>query len=484
MNTATESERFTEQDSTFTGGGESLFSRSEDLNQPEYQARIQAPESPQEGDGILWEVEDHKAAYGQGDRFNRSRDVLSEATIEAWGQGVFESISQSSLREIKKYVDDFLDFLHCPTFKSFDSMDMIRIMFAYLDYHDMYFCFYDMPVQMCMDQHEFTYINKATGETLNPEHTEVFRVARGWDFAPFRTFKQRISHPSVQAFGKGEQVMHSKEQRPITREDILRVLCEPVYGNYDENSSQSRQSGLKEYVEDQVDAYLSEQTFDVRNDMEKVQDFNDVRQAIIEATVAAGIAVCAWIKSPMAVPFLSQWHPVYYHILGWDNDTNKAYIEPGTGGEAVVTGWEVMTLKSVTKLENMPAGSCRSCQLTLHCTHILNANALIYKVCSCGKPVHPDDLELDLHSIPGPYRGTARDERCVPYRKAHPSLPSFVCYRCAEKHLLFETAMQAPPQYKCSRTVCPNTGCAHHWGEATRRQVLNQRRRQMLPAPS
>ena len=483
-----ESERFTEgeQFSTFTGGGESLFAHDEYLNQPEYQARgpIQG-ELPQEGDGVLWEVEDQKASLGQGLRFNRSRDVLSEATIEAWGQGVFESISQSHLKELERYVSDFLSFLHCPQFKSFDTMDMIRIMFAYLDYHDMYFCFFDMPVQMVMDQHEYTYIHKTTGETLNPEHTEVFQVVRGWDFAPFKEFKRRISHPSVQAYGKGERVMHGKEQRPINREDILRILCEPVYGTYDENSSQSRQSGIKEYVEDQIDGYLSEQSFDQMNDLEAVTTLKDVRLAIIETTVAAGIAVAAWIKSPMAVPFLSQWHPVYYHILGWDNDTNKAYIEKNTGGEAIVTGWDVYTLKSVTKVESMPAGSCRSCTLPLHCTHIINANALIYKRCSCGKTVHPEDLELRLHSVSGGvYGGSAPDEACIPYRKAHPSMPSFVCYRCAEKHLLFETAMQAPTQYKCSRTVCPNTGCAHHWGEATRRHVLNQRRIRMLPAPA
>jgi hypothetical protein len=347
----------------------------------------------------------------------------------------------------------------------FPVEDQLRSFLSYIDYGDLYFLVTDTPVQLVPSKMDCTYIETATGATLDPERVEIFKVMYGWDFWPYRVFNEMMASPKVQDFGRGLSPRHSQTGALLTTKDILTRLCEPVIGSYE---------WYEPHMAEIVNQVLEEGCLNASS-LDEHSNYTGVWDFMMESIMAVAIAAAAYLKSPMGLKLLSYYHPVYYEILDWDYDTDQPKVREGTGGECILYGATPYTLKNLTKQEAVPAGTCRKCSQTLHCTKLLDANALIWKVCSCGSLLDPAD----------PNRSSSHyGASCKDAKVKHPPIPSFVCFRCTELHLKYENISEAPPQLKCSRTACPNTTCAHHMGEAYRRHELNQRRKLMLTQSS
>lgn len=394
-------------------------------------------------------------------RFERHHDHLYEATIEAYGNGVFETIPRKYLLGMEKFVTDFIHFMGLPTDGPILPETVVHFFGNYLDHWDLYFLFYDMPVSIQHDQMFHTYSVKATGETLDPEKIEIFRVQTGWDFWPYRRFSELLGTPQIQAWARGEVQMSQRTGQPITREQILQVLCEPVFGDYLQ---------LVEHMSDSIERWTEASDYGVEATVESVADGRDLRAVSLEIAVAGAIACAAYLKSEYALQLLINNHPIYYEVLEWDYDQNCAKLRAGTDGECVLYGWQPYTLKTVTKHLGLPPGTCRRCQETLHCTKLLDSVALTFKQCGCGSLMDPQDLERSKHKNP----------ECTAFYRAQPPVPGFFCRSCTAALLTYRTAFEIPPQVKCERSACPNTQCPHHLGDAARRHALNEQRRLML----
>lgn len=408
----------------------------------------------------LWAVNDKQFETPTYERFRQTQDQLYEATVEGYGHGVFESIPERALGGMKKFVQDFLKFMGYPEIPEFSVDNQVSCFLNYLDYYDLYFIFYDTAVQLSSDNGRMTYTEKLSGSTLDPERMEIFKVQEGWKFWPYQRYMDLIRTPEIQAFAKGARPFNKKEGRPITRSDVLAVLAEPVIGSY---------NYFEGHISETLQWIFEEQQFAAES-VEACADWGDIWGFALESTMATTIACAAYLKSPMAIKLLSYYHPVYYEVLDWDEDQNHPVIRPGTEGECVVSGIQVYTLKTLVKHESTPPGTCRKCSDTLHCTKYVDANALIWKVCSCGDYLDPADVTRSRHMSPS----------CQIAYKEHPPIASFVCFRCAESHVKYANPADIPPQLKCSRGMCPNTQCQHHLGDAFRKHELNQRRRLLL----
>lgn len=425
----------------------------------------------------LWEVDDRLAGKDREEKFSRTRDSLYEATIEAYGQGPFETWHDSGHggpKPMMKFVSDFLEFLKLGSVPWLEVSDMTAMALRYLDYSDMYFLFYDTAVQAVPDVMNVTYIDKVTGANLDPTRIEVFRVVNGWDFKPYRSFMEVMKHSVVQAWGRGEKIRHPNGERDLNIDDILEKVCGVVSGRYD---------WLQEHVGEQLSDYVENVVFDANIDDTKAAEIRDTQEQAFQLTSAAWIATFAWLKSPMGLEYLIRMHPVYGALLDWDYDRNHATLDPTANGEAVIYGWQILTAKTVQKIENQPAGTCRNCGNSQHCTKMVNSTAVKHKVCSCGELVDPmpTGAHRDADSEWSWRPNAHTKEVCSQYWKQNPPVPAFICHRCLELNLRFDGGANAPTDYRCSRAICPNTGCGFHMGINYRLHALNERRKTMLP---
>lgn len=386
-----------------------------------------------------------------GDRFSLVDGApFVDATLEGWGHGTFDVINRipQGLVEFVKFFCERLGIgvpLHC------DIDQAIRCVFNHLDYDEPYFLFVDTLVQLIQGGNVlYTYKDKRTGSTYDPSKLEVFEVKRGWDFAPYARIKEILEDPDVLHVIAGGYKKHAKEDRAITIFDVLDLICSGLYGQgkwlYEEVEQWVYNMYMYGEVEDGILAH---------NEGEVLRFY------------ALTLATLAWLKSPRAVRFLVEVHPVYGMVLDWDHERDVAVIAPMSGGIALVDGTDIMTLQNVEAVKQEP-GTCDCCKQLLHCTNLVNLTALKYHNCACGEPL----------SIDGdPYSNYHRKPICREFREKHPDLMAFACQRC-----LYMAVNHKPYDVKCGRAKCPAVDiCKHHLGAQARLRALTESRVKLLP---
>jgi len=254
-------------------------------------------------------------------------------------------------------------------------------------------------------------------------------------------------------------VMHQSKNRPVTREDILERLSEIIYGHYESLQADVEQWLYTHYSSGSVMAGLTdEELLSLDSDSQLDKSFWTV----------VTLAALMWFKSPYAVRFLSEYHPVYMKLLRWDAKQGRMVVIPESGGEVVVDGWNIYTRHDLTVEEGNPPGTCESCKQSLHCTKYINAQALFHPECSCGQLVNVENTDFEGHTWTG---------GCKPYLDQHPPFNAFVCQRC-----MYMAVNRMPKETtKCQRTSCPATQCQHHMGNRAYAHELTKRRTLLLP---
>lgn len=399
----------------------------------------------------LWTVHD---AYIEDPtrRFKASGgDVLIEHNCEN-GRGLMSEnrIPDAMLTFVQQMLAKFR-----VTPGKFSTEDVIYELMYHLDFTEPYWLFVDSAVVLCNNgEHlEKTFKLKETGRTLEPDRLELFRINRGWDFAPYAKVMEFIQNPLVQQVLDGYNVVNPTTNRTVIREDILEKVVNGVWGNL---------QNLYYFCEEILERRYDDEIYHKVNSAEEAEDAAIDYQQELKHYVHAVAAGLLWLRSPMAVSFLIYAHPIYNTLLRWSEEKNCPIEDPKSGGLAIVTGWEVYT-KNQVEIVDAPAGTCESCGQTVHCTKFVNINALRSDPCTCGHITDPQDTELYMHSAHCPSRAKAKF--------------AYMCQKCMYE-LSFGT--QTP---KCGRTTCPNTGCSWHVGANARIRALTEKRKLMLTGP-
>jgi len=257
----------------------------------------------------------------------------------------------------------------------------------------------------------------------------------------------------------GGYVKHKTEGRYLTDDDVLDKLSEILYGD-----PPSLRSVVEEWLFD------SFENLNYRSNLmdEELLNLDSDRSADTHFWTVCAISVLMWLKSPYAIRFLAEYHPIYGALLEWDEKQGRVVVIPESGGEAIVSGWNVYTRADLNVEENSPPGTCESCKQTLHCTKFINTQALFHPVCSCGQLVPLEENNFVGHAYSG---------ACKPYLDQYPPFDAFVCQRCM--HMAVNQL--SPGTTKCQRTSCPATTCPHHIGSGAYIRDLTKRRTMMLP---
>jgi len=402
----------------------------------------------------LWNVNDHFFENAEL-KFQRDNNPLIEATLEGWGHGTFEVVGRIP-QGLVTFCDEFLSKLGLPESDFFGMDTVIHHVFNYLDYSEPYFLFVDSPVQLVQGGNiMYTYKNRRTGSTLDPSAVEVFRVASGWGFAPYVTVRDLLQSPQVQAVVSGQLVNHATENRPITVADILNMVAHTVYG-------------IPSYLLDEVDSWLQNAVSEHEDStVTPITPYAMERELCV--WYATALAVMTWLKSPSALPFLIDVHPIYGVVLDVDLERDKIIIAKDSGGTAIVDGWDIVTLRTVEAIKVVP-GTCECCRETLHCTKLVNVTALKHPYCGCG-----ETLELEIQA---PSRDRHYKQSCRTFQETYPPVHAFACQRC-----LAMAINKAPHYVKCGKSKCPAVDvCKHHLGAHARIRALTDARVKLLPS--
>jgi len=401
----------------------------------------------------LWNV-NHDSMKSPVDRFIQESSIYIDSISDA-GQGPLEGAPIP--KGMVRFAEWFVNLMGVDATKYSSVNDVAKRVLCYLDYSEPYFLFVDTSVQLVPNQLKYTYRFKNSGGILPPEKIECFKVMNGWDFKPYKLAMDFINHPVTQQVLKGEYVKHTKRGDAVTLEDIHSRIGELIWGS---------PGFLYSWIDDWLYAFYEDMPLNTASDEEQMS-IDSYRQKDYVFWVTAVLGCLVWFKSPHAIPYLTEYHPVYSAILGWDVQGNKPYIVEGSGGEAIIYGWDVYNHHHITVETNAPPGSCDCCQLPLHCTKLVNATAVKHPTCSCGQPVELDDTEFQGHSWGG---------ACGIYRREHPTVPAFACQRCLG--LLLKGRNK---EWACEQSqTCPNVACSHHAGRAHYLRELTKRRTLML----
>jgi hypothetical protein len=355
-------------------------------------------------------------------------------------------------------VEDFVARFGATPTEFSDVSGVVHYIISFLDFTEPYFLFVDMPVQVASNQLKYTYRHKKSGEVLDPIEMETFLVAPKWEFIPYKKALEVLEHPVTKQILRGEQVFNAAGNS-LTKRDVLDKITELVWGP---------PGHLHAHVEDwlwrfydELPDSLPKMTDDVMQSLDSYQRKDN------EFWTVAVVGALLWFKSPHSLRYLTEYHPIYWSVLRWDQEGNRFTVVPYSGGEAVIWNWDVYTHNHLVVEANTPPGTCESCKTTLHCTKYLNATALFHPTCSCGSPVDPEDVSGWKHG---------HSTQCQPYDTAHPSFAAFVCQRCIQM-AVFDPGNRGR---KCSRMECPATQCPHHAGQAAYIAHLTNRRRMLL----
>ncbi len=365
--------------------------------------------------------------------------------------------------------------------------DIAHSLLRYLDFQDMYYVLVNMPMELCSGYElTSTFRHKKSGSVLNPEKMEVFRVVHGYDFPQYRDAVSFLDRADVQAVLSGDYVRHSTEGRQVTPTDVRRRLQQIIGGGQGRVAADGRVlegEWIEEIVYDLQEGYYEGVEFpDAPEDHEKcVEMLETARDQDMLAWKIAVTGFLMWFRSPHAVRYLLDFHPVYQAVLTWDPETQTPVVIEGTQGFAFAYGWDVYTLRELDVEPGVPAGTCAKCRSSLHCSTLVNSYGVLNPTCDCGEAVQilvnsRDDVMYDHHESYS-RRQVSKGSLCEQYRARYPGYPriDYLCFHC------FQAAFYRTPQEaKCTRTVCPSLKCPHHVGQAMYIQSLNARRRQSL----
>jgi hypothetical protein len=424
----------------------------------EFYSRYEQPNYNQS----LWNV-DHTEFHKPGERFLSDTSHYIEAIAES-SRGPLQDAKVP--RGMVKFAQYFLDRLQVTGSRFVSIEDVAHGFLTYMDYSEPYYLFSESCVELVPNQltHSYRFRKKdgTAGSTLDPKKIECFQVKLGFTFPAYRECMKRITHPATEAIVSGGIVPHPQTGAPMTKQDILFNLSQITYGS----------AGI-------IESWVEDWVFDFYQSIEYSEFVDELEQRSLESIKAHDIlwwqtvvtSFLIWIKSEHALPFLCDFHPIFSSILGWDPQRGQPYILPGSGGEAVVCEWDIYTHMHLIVEEQKPPGSCDNCKLPLHCTKLVNVTAIQHPLCSCGKLVDIEDVELLQHS-----HYSSDGPSCYPYRKEHQPLDAFGCQRCLSMLL-----KNRPADYACDHSPhCPNTNCNWHGGKGMYLKHLTDRRRMML----
>lgn len=413
---------------------------------------------PQDYKQNLWNV-NHANFHKPGERFINKGSVYTES-ISNCGRGPLEGAPLP--RGMMKFVEHLVSKFRVVPTKFTSVSDVAWRVLTFLDYTEPYYLFYNSCVQLVPNQLKYTYRHKHSGSVLPPDSIEVFEIMPGWKFQPFKTAWDLLNHPTTDMVIRGEFIKHSKRGDAVTTTDITNKLSALVWGD-------------PEFIESWINEWLMHHYQDVEFDAtlpdDEVQSLESFMDKDAEFWRIVALACLLWFRSEHALPFLIEFHPIYGSILGWAKDAKipHSYIEPESGGEAIVYKWDVYTHKHLIVEKNAPPGSCDSCHQALHCTKVINAQAINHPICSCDKEIDIMDVNFQKH-------GYGLNSTCSPYREQHPPIAAFGCQRCLGMLLKNRT-----PDMACEHSpLCPNTGCQWHGGAGLYLRNLTERRKMLL----
>jgi hypothetical protein len=441
-----------------------LMQQHELKDQEQYQQySIFNKDRPQNYKPSLWQVND-KFVDNPTERFAEKTEFpFLDQAVEAYGAGPLETAAIPA--GLKNFCLDFCKKFGCGPSEWAGVEDVIWNVFTHLDYTDPYFLFTDTAVQVSQEHLKYVFKLKDTGSVMPADKIESFQVMRGWDFWPYAKSKELMFHAGTQAVLAGQQIMHKTQNRPVDKSDIIMKLGDILYG---------RSHMFPDIVEDWIFHYYDGLRYDRRTDEAFVNSLDSISAHDWLFWQVTTVATMLWLKSPHAIPWLIDIHPVYWAVLRISDETNRAIIAPGTNGVAIAHGWDIYTLEHFDVVKVEP-GTCGCCGSTVHCTKYVNVAAINADICTCQKAVDIEDVDLEEHN----------HSACNFYRHNNRPVKDYLCLRCLEVGLTNKTRgehNQLGDERKCGRMSCPAFGrCKHHPGREAYVQSLTQNRLAAIP---
>lgn len=409
----------------------------------------------------LWKVKDNFVGHPE-ERFAVAQSPFLEAVSE---QGFGPLEASPTPKGLLAFMEDIAEKFSAVPSKFVGAGDVAWQVMRFLDYTEPYYLLVDCPVQLSIGaQLVNTYRHKKSNSVLPPDKIEIFKVNSGYDFKQFRTAADFLAHPGTVAVLSGQYVKHTGRGDRITRRDLVSTLSEILWGNLE---------FLESWVEEWMYGFYSDLEYDHNLGDDDMLNMRATREQDKPYWYAAAIGALMWFKSPYAVRFLVENHPIYQSLLEWNKQDGRPEVIPSSGGIAIVEGWDILTLGDVYVESGVLAGSCTVCKQSLHCTKLVNSWAVVDPICDCGKPIK---IELqDSNEVY--YEYTHKTPECRTYADRHPGYPrvDYVCLHC-----LFNKMNKLPQETRCGRTTCPNTMCVHHMGQHAYVRGLTKNRTMML----
>jgi hypothetical protein len=423
------------------------------------------------GNGLLWVVHD--------EYMEKPEQRFADIATSPLANTIFSSdgpMSTSVIPEgLIKFIRDTCAQFHITECSQYVQVkDIVWSVFRYLDHNEPYYLFADSAVQLTNDNMQVTYRRKRNGEVFPPDRTEIFKVINGWDFKPFLALCDVLSHPVTQQILRDGFAPHPKVQnRTLTIQDTISQMSTILWGSTppDQPATVLDEDGLDSWISDWMDTHYEHELWkmqfgpDAKKRVDCPSDLFDVERVLEQDKLfwkVCVLGILGWIRSPFAMKFLIEYHPVYQVILDWDAKTNHCVVAPKTGGIAIVMEWDIFTLQHVDMIQNEPPGTCGRCQQSLHCSKHVNVTALTRNDCSCKARREVDPLDHEFYN---------HDYDCNARRTAN---FQFACQKCLNE------LVQQRTLPKCERFTCGNTACPWHVGMQARLRELTRRRTLLL----
>lgn len=408
----------------------------------------------------LWKVDDTFLAH-PGEKFHKISSPLIEATVEMWGQYMFDNV-KTFPQEMLKFVDNFTRTLGIVSSKYTSVKDVCEAVLCRIDYEEPYFFLVDCLIQTSHNELLHTYRHKKTGDILNPARLETFKLELGWKFQPFYNVKMVMEQPKIVDFINKNIIPPQFGSREEALVALFSKIASIVWGDV---------KWLESMVEEAINSHTenlvySEKTAHDERAHAEVTGSMDHDKLF---WMAGALAVITWMKGPAALPFLTTYHQIYDQLLDIGDD-GSVFPREGTGHEVIIDGCNIYTHEHLDFLPNQPADICRCCGVQTHCSKEINITALQHPTCSCGGTLDP----MVVEEVYG-YHNT---RNCQAHRERYPIRTGFVCQRC-----IFVTVNQLGGHTKCGRSICPAVTCPHHLGPHARIQALTYQRTKQLTAP-
>ena len=418
----------------------------------------------------LWEVNDNDAK-DLSRRFQRQESALIDLLCDSGkgSMGLEWNLPKQCELFIRRF---FLERLNIRESSFINLNKMMNYIFTTMDVEEPYFFLVDMPVHLSQDADNNTYRDKKTHSTLNPETIEIFKIKFGWNFPHYTYVHSVLADKRTEAIARGEFVAHPSMTRNMDIEDVFEMLS--IIWAAKQNDVTGKWEPFWEVVKTTIErwksSYYEEMLYDATTREEK-DKIEEAEERDYWAWIAVSIGVMTWLKSPHGLKFLIETHPIYEQLLYWDYDALVPGPRPekDTGGFAVISGWNIYTARDLEVLPGVKPGTCSVSGQTLHCTQLVNANAVKHP-CFCGKRRdYLEDSEWRSQQD-HPYAS------CKEWHKLYgkPSM-HFISYAA-----LYNQLSGCDPQTRCQRHMCPNTSCGYHAGYAARIHALTENRTRML----